>query len=170
MRQDTLSLDGPDALARVYERYGDVVYRIAYRLTHSRAEAEDVLQDVFVALPEALGSYAARGSFEGWLRRVAVRATLMRMRRTKRRHEVSLEQVGQGALGSSGAGALVARLTLEQALGRLPEPLRTVFVLKEVEGFDHREIGTMLGISAGASETRLHRARRQLRRWLGGHA
>lgn len=71
------------ALGTAYERHAQMVMAVAYRLTGSRADAEDVLHDVFLGLPEALQRYEERGSFTSWLKRVAVRAALMRGRRSR---------------------------------------------------------------------------------------
>ena len=156
----------PSAIAQLYVRYGDAVYRIGFRLTGSSADAEDVLQDVFLGLARALHTYAGRGSLEGWIKRVAVRTTLMKLRLRKRKGEVSLENVSLSAAEEAVPSA-TERLELEEAVLTLPDQLRTTFVLREVEGYSHDEIGNMLGIGAGASRVRLHRARKQLRNSLG---
>lgn len=154
----------PDALSALYERYAATVHRAAHRLTGSRADADDVLQDVFVGLPEALRRFAGRGSLEGWIRKVAIRTALMRMRGTSRRREVPLDDVAPATAADPAAG--VDRAALERALAQLPDSLRVVFVLKEVEGYSHAEIAQLLGIREGASEVRLHRARKSLRTLL----
>jgi RNA polymerase sigma-70 factor (ECF subfamily) len=154
------------ALGELFEGFGTLVYRAALGLTGDRADAEDVTQDVFVRLPSALGGFTGTVSnFPGWLRRVAVRQALMHMRRSRRRREVSVE--GVVSLFSP-ADNTSARLTLSTALDRLSPELRAVFLLKEVEGYDHAEIAELLGITTGNSEVRLHRARRQLRELLKG--
>ncbi len=154
------------ALERLYTEHGDTVYRIAFRLTESAADAKDVLQDVFVALPEALQSFGARGSFEGWLKRVAVRTSLMKMRTRRRRREISFGGL-VGSIRQTERPDPVDRLELERAIAELPEQLRAVFVLKEIEGFTHDEIAELLQIKRGTSEVRLYRARRVLRTRLG---
>lgn len=155
-----------DALARLYAGYGSLVFRTARRLTGNRADAEDVTQDVFVRLAStADGFVGVAEQFPGWIRRVAVRASLMRMRGGRRRREVDVE--GIAALVSR-PDDLLARLTLETALERLSDEHRTVFLLKEVEGYDHAEIAELVGITVANSEVRLHRARRQLRDLLRG--
>lgn len=154
----------PEALAALYERYTAVVHRAAHRLTGSRADADDVLQDVFVGLPEALRRFAGRGSLEGWIRRIAIRTSLMRIRGASRRREVPLDDARPRASADAAAG--VDRAALERALAALPGALRVVFVLKEVEGYSHAEIARLLGIREGASEVRLHRARKSLRTLL----
>jgi RNA polymerase sigma-70 factor (ECF subfamily) len=157
----------PSAIAQLYELYGDTVYRIGYRLTGSPMDAEDVLQDVFLGLPRALHTYAGRGSLEGWIKRVASRTTLMKLRLQKRKAEVALDHMPPDqAEGVGSERTPVDRMELEDAVGTLPEALRTVFVLRDVEGYTHSEIGEMLGIGKGASRVRLHRARRILRKHL----
>jgi RNA polymerase sigma-70 factor, ECF subfamily len=153
------------ALATLYARHGELVFRTAFRFLRDAADAEDVLQDVFVALPEALGRFDRARPFEPWLRRIAARAALSRLRaggRRQRREAASVlirQQAGPSPLD---------RLALEDALDRVPLPLRAVLLLREIEGYTHDEIGEMLGISAAASATRLNRAWARLRRELGG--
>lgn len=156
----------PPGLERLYTEYGDTVYRIAFRLTESAADAKDVLQDVFVALPEVLNTFDARGSFEGWLKRVAVRTSLMKMRTHRRRREISLGGL-IGSLRQSERPDPVDQMELERSIADLPDHLRAVFVLKEIEGFSHDEIADLLQIKRGTSEVRLYRARRVLRTKLG---
>lgn len=157
----------PLALARVYERYATLVHAVGMRLTMSEDEANDITHTVFVGLPLALRSYAGRGSFEGWLRRVAVTTALKVLR--SRRREVDLTDALLAGLRSRARGsrAIVVGLAIEEALARLPDRLRVVFVLKEVEGYSHEEIADMLDITSGASMTRLCRARTRLREQLG---
>ncbi len=158
--------NGMPELGALFIEYGDMVYRSALRLTGSRADAEDVTQEVFIRLPGALrGFTGTAANFPGWLRRVAVRQALMHLRSGRRRREVSVESVS--ALTMPAAGSL-DRLTIDAALARLSDEHRTVFLLKEVEGYDHAEIAELLGISTANSEVRLHRARRQLRDLLRG--
>ncbi len=125
------------------------------------------MQDLFVGLPMAVRRYAERGSFGAWLRTVTVRLALDRVRRRTRRHEVALDLAGEQTAVSE---APEGRWDIEGAIAALPDDLRMVFVLKEVEGFSHAEIGRLLGIRTGTSEVRLHRAMRALRRALGGGA
>lgn len=154
-----------EALTRLYDRHADGLYRLAFRLTESSADAQDVVQDVFVGLPEALRTFEGRGSFEGWLKKVVVRTALMKLRQRKRRAEVPLSALGQ-LLVRSQAPPIVDRLALERAIGVLPEDLRVVVVLKEFEGFSHKEIAETLGITPGASGARMYRAMKILRRTL----
>lgn len=149
-----------DALGQVYARHSAAVYAAAYRILGVRADAEDVLQDVFVGLGRALAGYQERGRLEAWLRRVAVRAALMRLRARGRRREQPFADLHEPAAPADGA---LDRLALHAALRTLPETLRTVFVLKEIEGWSHDEIAALLGISANTSAVRLFRAWKHLR-------
>ena len=154
-----------DALGELYTRHASSVMALAYRLTGSRADAEDVLHDVFLGLPEALRRYDERGQLGAWIRRVAARAALSRLRTRARKREVPLDSVDEPRHPGD-ADAHAARATLEQAIAALPDSLRIVFVLREIDGHTHAEIGTLLGITPGASEVRLCRAIRQLRTLL----
>ena len=151
------------ALAALYREHGVAAYRLAYHLTGTREDAEDVVHDVFVGLPEALRRYEERGRLESWLKRVVARVALMRLRQLGRRREVSLDAVA----GHPSPEASADQATLHDAVAALPDPLRAVLVLKEIEGYSHAEVGALLGISAGASRARLLRAITRLRRTLG---
>jgi len=153
----------PDAIAGLYDLYGKAVYGVALRLLNSETDAEDVVQDVFIGLGRSLASFEGRGSLEGWIKRVTSRTALMRLRRQRARNEISIE-VCTPAWAASPESSPTDRLTLEQALTGLPDELRAVFVLKEIEGYSHREIGEMMGIRPGTSKIRLYRARRELQR------
>lgn len=152
-----------DALAALYATHATLVYRTAYAIMGSAADSEDVLQDVFVGLPRAARSFLGRGSFGGWLRRVAATTALMSMRRRREG-----DSAGLADLHEAGASDLDAAIDLKQSIDRLAVRHRQVFLLKEVEGYSHEEIASLLGISAGASMTCLHRAKRALCTSLDG--
>jgi RNA polymerase sigma-70 factor (ECF subfamily) len=157
------------ALHDLYCRHGDAVYRTAFRITDSPQDAEDVLQDLFVGLPEAISSYEGRGSFEGWIRRVAARMAMMRLRRASHRREVpfgTLTVADEEPDTGPDADMQLDGVALARALSQLAEMDRVVFVLKEVEGYSHAEIGAILGITRAASKMRLHRAKRELMKLL----
>jgi len=149
------------ALGGLYDRYAGILLSVAYRLLMSKDDAEDVVHDVFVGLPEAFRRYEERGALAGWLKRVTVRVALSRLRRDEVRAAQSLD----ASLGAPQRDTAAA-IDLESAVAALPPSLRAVLVLKEVEGYSHAEIGDMIGISVAASKVRLHRALRALRRQL----
>jgi len=155
-----------EALGALYDAFASTAYAAAYRLLGERSDAEDVTQELFVRLPQTLAGWdATRGTLGPWLRRVVVRLSLMRLRSARRRREVGVDAV----IAAIAPGADTHdRLTLEQALARLPDEQRVVFLLREVEGYAHAEIAALLEISARNSEVRLFRARQALRALLGG--
>ena len=154
-----------DALGELYLAHAERVFWAAYRVTGSRAEAEDVLHDVFVGLRDALRRFDPERPLAPWLGQVAVRTARMRMRSSRRR-EVRHARAGSERAAAADASA-ADRVALERALAAMPDRLRTVLLLKEVEGYSHAEIGALLGISAQASATRLARALKLLRHILG---
>jgi RNA polymerase sigma-70 factor, ECF subfamily len=152
-----------DALEELYSQHAERVYGVALRYLRVPADAQDAVHDVFVALPRALQQYTHRAAFWSWLRQVTVRYCLMKLRASKRSAGATpLEQ--QRASKSSDA---IDQITIDQALARLPESLRLVFLLKEIEGYSHSEIAGMLDITVAGSTLRLHRAWKQLRKELG---
>jgi RNA polymerase sigma-70 factor (ECF subfamily) len=157
----------PEALAEVFREHAQAVSDAAFRITRSRDEAEDVVQDVFVALPEALRSYSATGTLGAWIRRLATRTALLRLRHEKRRSRWQRQSAKEGPRQAM-PDAVEARITLDRVLDRMPEEQRVVYVLKEMEGHSHADIARLLGITRAASEVRLHRARRFLRERLKG--
>ena len=149
-----------DALAELYERVGGELGALAQRLTGSRQDAEDVVHDVFLGLPEALKRYDESGQFDAWLRRVTARVALTRIRSRQRRRERGLaSELPQAPTALS----LDDKVALAAAIDALPESLRIIIVLKMIEGYSHDEIATLLGITPRASEQRLHRAVKALR-------
>jgi len=152
----------PAALGELYAQHARALLALACRLTGSAADAEDVVHDVFLGLPEALRRYEERGSLASWLKRVTARVALNRLRARGRSREVALPP---NAAHSADALDAVA---LQSAIDALPDALRAVFVLKEIEGYSHAEVAALLDITRGASEVRLHRAVAALRRALGG--
>jgi RNA polymerase sigma-70 factor (ECF subfamily) len=149
------------ALAGLYHRYAQTLMAVAYRLLSSREDAEDVLHDVFVGLPEALRRYDERGRLEPWLKRVTARVALSRLRSQRPGQDIDVEMAATVPVRTA-----EELITLDAAVAALSPSLRAVLVLKEIEGFSHAEIAVMLGISKGASEVRLHRAVAALRTML----
>jgi RNA polymerase sigma-70 factor, ECF subfamily len=149
-----------ESLGALFDRFAPEVHRVAFYLTASRDDADDVVQDVFVGLPEALRGLGDTDRMAPWLRRVTARTALMRMRTERRRGRWE----AAGAREEAGpAPATIDKVALMIALAQLPPVLRAVFVLKEIEGYSHAEIASLLTISIANSEVRLHRARRMLR-------
>lgn len=155
----------PAAIGELYDRYADTLFGTAYRMTGSRSDAEDAVHDLFVGLPNALRRYEDHGQLGAWLNRVVARLALVRMRSDRRQYAAPLDEAC-AVIATDGANAGADLTELQQAVMALPDNLRAVLVLKQVEGYSHDEIGAMLHISAGASRVRLTRAIEMLRRSL----
>jgi len=149
------------ALGALYDRHASMLLAVAFRLLMSRADAEDVVHDVFIGLPEALRRYEERGALVGWLKRVTVRVALSRLRSD----DVRAAQVLDASFPTPSRD-VTATIDLDAAVASLAPSLRAVLVLKEIEGYSHAEIADMVGISVAASKVRLHRALRALRGML----
>ena len=154
-----------DALGDLYARHAEPVYRMALRILGSPAEAEDVLQDVFVGLPSTLKRFDEERDLGPWLTRVSARLALSRIRSKGRQHQREQSYASESPPETSSV-QLEQRLRLERALDEVPDSLRPVLLLKEVEGYSHHEIADLLDITPGASAVRLHRALKILRQVL----
>ncbi len=157
----------PAAERAIYDAHVDRVFRLAYRLTGDEALAEDLTQETFVRAFDRLGEFRGDSLLSTWLHTVATRVVLSGLRKVRRirGHEATdLDMVPQPPAAPRRDAEL--RLLLDEAIEALPEDMRLVFLMHDVEGFKHREIAGGLGISAGTSKSRLHRARAWLRDYL----
>jgi len=153
------------AFARLYGAHSARIFNLARRMTSSDS-AVDITQDIFLRAWEKLGTFRGESAFGTWLHRLAINVILARrstLRNEQRRisDEEGIMETLPARPGRSDLG-----LDFERAMERLPEGAKAVFVLYDVEGFQHEEIGEMLGISSGTSKAQLHRARMILRRHL----
>jgi RNA polymerase sigma-70 factor (ECF subfamily) len=163
-----LRMKDPDALAWLYDQYAGLLFRVGYSLLGDASEAEDLVHDVFLGLPRALATFEGRGSFEGWLKRIAARTALMKLRQARSR-TTWMQRLGWTLPGFDRPPDSDAALDLESALGELTPALRAAFVLREVQGYSYEEVADLLGISGGAARVRVLRARRALSALLEGY-
>lgn len=154
----------PSAERALYEAHVDRVYRLTYRLAGDDDLARDFTQDTFIRAFEKLGEFRGGSQFSTWLHSVAVSVALNGLRKVKRlrARETSLED-GQDAASPGREAEPDLKRRLADAVDALPEGYRTVFVMHDVEGYTHEEIGEVLGIEAGTSKGQLSRARAKLR-------
>ncbi|MBX7139008.1 MAG: sigma-70 family RNA polymerase sigma factor [Oligoflexia bacterium] len=160
-------------------RYSEKAFNLAIRITRNQEDAEEVLQDVFVTVFRKSAGFEGKSSFSSWLYRVTMNAALMKLRRNK--HTTAtiniddvLPQINLKLVERSSEAvdldkiALRAQVVtvLEQAINKLPEDYRPVFLLRDVDGLTSREVSKMLGLSVPAVKSRLHRSRLMLRRKL----
>jgi len=159
----------------IVEEHSPRVYRLAYRLTGNRQDAEDLTQDVFVRVFRSLDRYEP-GNFPGWLHRITTNLFLDRVRRSSR---IRMDRFGEGAEDrllsvevEPEAAVHDANFDpdIEQALSTLSEEFRVAVVLCDVEGLSYEEIADVLGIKLGTVRSRIHRGRSQLRAALAHRA
>ena len=156
------------AFELLYERYHRRTYSLTLRMTSSQTEAEDLTQEVFIQLFRKIGSFRGDSAFSTWLHRMTVNQVLMHFRRRSVKNERTSddgEMPEQMVHGTSNPNRMqvVDRIALKNAIAELPNGYRNVFVLHDVEGFEHEEVARMMGISVGTSKSQLHKARLKLR-------
>jgi RNA polymerase sigma-70 factor, ECF subfamily len=156
------------AFEELYRRYHRRVYNLCLRMTNRGAEAEDLTQEIFIHVYRKIGGFRGESAMMTWLHRVTVNKVLMHFRRNAVRRErmtddgESPEPAVKGAKTQSQT-PMLDRLALERAIAQLSPGYRAVFLLHDVEGYEHAEVGRILGCSAGTSKSQLHKARKKLR-------
>lgn len=159
------------AFEELYRRHNRRVYSVCFRMLANAAEAEDLTQEVFIHLFRKIGSFRGDSAFTTWLHRLTVNQVLMHFRRRKARPEKITEDGETPVQIVSGTEnpdrmPVVNRIALDQAIAELAPGYRTVFVLHDVEGYEHEEIAKILKVSVGTSKSQLHKARLKLRKLL----
>lgn len=155
------------AFERLYRNNVGRIFALCLRMAADRSLAEELVQDVFVRAWNKIGSFRGESAFSSWLHRLAVNVVLSEQR-SRRRREARIVVVEDPVVHEKprqreSAGASV---DLERAIETLPPGARQIFVLHDVEGFNHREISEITGLAIGTSKAHLHRARRLLREAL----
>jgi RNA polymerase sigma-70 factor (ECF subfamily) len=156
------------AFELLYERYHRRTYSLCLRMTNSQTEAEDLTQEVFIQLFRKIGSFRGDSAFSTWLHRLTVNQVLMYFRRRSVKNEKTSESGEMPEQTVSGTEnprkmPIVDRIALKNAVAQLPPGYRSVFLLHDVQGYEHEEVARQLGISVGTSKSQLHKARLKLR-------
>ena len=164
-----------EAFNEIVNRYADKIFRLALRITRNASDADEVLQEVFLTVEKRLDTFREESKFSAWLYRVAANASFIQVRsENKHKNNVSLEDYS--SYNESGAlegvqikdwsdrpdEAFLSREMMgiiEKAVSELPEPYRTVFHLRDIEGFTNQEVAKILGLSVTAVKSRIHRVR-----------
>lgn len=153
----------------LYDRLAPRMFPVCIRYMGDKEAAEDVLQDGFVTLFSKLDSYSGEGSFEGWSRKIFVNTALMSLRKSDVLKES--EDIGTAwEVRSDSTSAIqdIGYKELMDMIAELPPGFRTVFNMYVIEGYSHKEIGEILGISEGTSRSQLQRARSMLQEKIKG--
>jgi RNA polymerase sigma-70 factor, ECF subfamily len=163
-----------EAFETLYNLHKRRVYSLCLRMTANTAAAEDLTQEAFLQLFRKIATFRGESAFSTWLHRMAVNVVLMQLRK-KGLSLVPLEDTVEseeetprkelGAADAKLAGS-VDRLQLHRAIDALPPGYKSIFVLHDVEGYEHNEIAAMVGCSIGNSKSQLHKARLKLRELL----
>lgn len=174
---------GEEAFAEIFLRYRNQVYSLAYRMTGSPTDAEDLCQEVFIVAMRKIGTFQGRSSFSTWLYRVTVNRSKDHLRKKKRSLELLRadedapgpeEMEDRSATARDGepesrAMAGEAQRLVQDALMELPVSLRTPLVLHEIEGYQYEQIASMLLLPVGTIKSRIFRARMKLAEILEPH-
>jgi len=158
------------AFEEIYRTYNRRVYSHCLRMTRNVAEAEDLTQEVFIQLFRKLKTFRGESLFTTWLHRLTVNAVLMHFRKTA----VRLDRMTEGYedavndfVGARISGAsIIDKISLNEALRQLAPGYRAVFILHDLEGYEHQQISEILKCAVGTSKSQLHKARMKLRRLL----
>lgn len=161
------------AFERLYQLHCRRVYSLCLRMVGNTAEAEDLTQEAFLQLFRKIATFRGESAFSTWLHRLSVNVVLMKLRR-KSASETSLEEMTEpdeeagnrrrdfGAADLQLSGS-IDRVNLQRAVEQLPPGYKAVFVLHDVQGFEHNEIAEIMHCSIGNSKSQLHKARMRLR-------
>ena len=160
------------AFEALYRQHAPRLYNLAYRMLGNVSDAEDLLQEIFLAAYRKLSTFKGESALATWLYRLATNQCLdyLRSKASKTAHATtSLDDDAAGGRRFEPAtrGAFtVTTLDLERAIAKLPEGCRAAFVLHDIEGFEHQEVAGLLGIAEGTSKSQVHKARLRLRELL----
>ena len=159
------------AFEELYQRHNRRVYSLCLRMTSNVSEAEDLAQEVFIQLFRKIGSFRGESAFTTWLHRLTVNQVLMHFRKRNVKFEKTTEEGETPVQIVPGTESpfkmpIVDRIAIDTAIAQLPEGYKNVFVLHDVEGFEHEEVAKILGCSVGTSKSQLHKARLKMRKLL----
>jgi len=169
--QELIAAGSSQAFEELYQYYHARVYSLCLRMTRNVWESEDLTQEVFIQLFRKIGSFRGESSFATWLHRLTVNQVLMHFRKRRVKLEQTTESGATPVQTVKGTEnprlmSVVDNIALAEAITRLAPGYRSVFLLHDVEGYQHGEIARLLGCSTGTSKSQLHKARMKLRKLL----
>lgn len=159
------------SLEEIYGSYYPRIYRICLRMTKNIADAEDLAHDAILQINRTKDSFRGESSFGSWMHRIVINQVLMHFRKRSNRNERTTEDGDMPERPDPKTeyqehSHIVDKITLATAISQLPQGYRQVFLLHDVEGYEHTEVGRILGVSSGTSKSQLHKARARLREIL----
>lgn len=157
------------AFEELYRAHAGKLFSVACRMVGNPADAEDLLQEIFLSAHRKLDGFRGDSALGTWLYRLATNHCLDHLRsRAARMNQVTdaLDEEPGPMAGRSLAEQTVTKMDIERALARLPEGCRAAFVLHDVQGLEHREVAEVLGVAEGTSKSQVHKARQRLRALL----
>jgi RNA polymerase sigma-70 factor, ECF subfamily len=168
------------AYEELVSRYYEKAYNLAVRITRSKEDAEEILQDVFISIFSKINEFQGKSAFSSWLYRITVNTAYMKLRKRRKHSAVELNEVICGnqecwthqRSDVCDTNYLTSRHELKQALqtavNKLPSEYKVIFILRDVDGLSNQEVSEVLNISVPAVKSRLHRSRLMLRKRLQG--
>lgn len=167
------------AFEEIISRYESKVMSLALRFTRNQEDAEEVMQDVFTTVYRKIDGFRGQSAFSSWLYRIVVNAAFMKLRKRKQNQTVSMDDLSpaikqycidrdalSGSYSQNIAISHEMQAVIQNAVNRLPDQYRAVFVLRDVDGLSNQETGEILNLSIPAVKSRLHRSRIMLRKKL----
>lgn len=150
----------------LYQRHKDLVFNLAMRMANHQQEAEDISQKVFLKVFRKIDSFRAESAFSSWLYRLTMNVCINHFHSEKRRKQRMVNELETASRDFHQREDFDLQPHLERAIRALPAGYRMVFLLHDVEGFNHKEIGEMMSCSEGTSKSQLHKARKELKQLL----
>jgi RNA polymerase sigma-70 factor, ECF subfamily len=163
------------AFGEIYNKYTQKVHSLAYRISRSEEDTDEIVQDVFVTIFKKIDKFEGKAAFSSWLYRITANTAFMKLRKRKQHVSVSFEEALESGVDSYLAPSTELPIigsrreiqdALEKALNQLPAEYRTIFVLRDVDGLSNQDVSGILGITVPAVKSRLHRSRLMLRKRL----
>ncbi|RIL10872.1 MAG: RNA polymerase subunit sigma [Proteobacteria bacterium] len=175
---EKLRLGDQPAFEELLSRYTQKVHNLCIRITRNAQDAEEVMQDVFVAIYRKIDRFEGKSAFSSWLYRITVNTAFMKLRKRRQNNTLSLDELGP-TIRDNIAGERSdmrdvnfissrhqLREELENAIKKLPEEYRIIFILRDIDGLSNQEVGEIVHLSVPAVKSRLHRSRLMLRKRL----
>jgi RNA polymerase sigma-70 factor (ECF subfamily) len=158
-----------DAYEELYRLHSRRLYNLTWRMLGNASDAEDALQEVFLQVFRKIGSFKGESALGTWIYRLAMNLCVDRTRSRAAHDDQKTDALDPARMAEPGTlvpEMTMSRLDLERAIAVLPEGCRAAFLLHDVEGFEHREVATILGIAEGTSKSQVHKARLRIRHFL----